>query len=231
MSTNDNDNDMIDDDNNLDFGHPFLVLTDNNNICKTWESAFNDESFKNDYNSFSDTEKNNITDNLQNRTCQSIKGVKQCFTANGILETCNNLQTQVPKTIKQLMNQNSNDLNQIKNKELNNLKIFVNEKDTLLTNLINQYTSRKDLLNTNESYHQTIDTELNKKEKDMVDLGDKIEKIDNLKEFTTEDIKDERSNFFWYQTNNKTINLIIRILLFIYIILIMLFLLNKKMIS
>jgi hypothetical protein len=214
------DNDIIDDDNNLDFGHPFLVLTDNNNICKTWESAFNDDSFKNEYNSFSDTEKNNISDNLQNRTCQAIKGVKQCFTANGTLETCNNLQKQVPKTITQLMNQYSNNLNEIKNKELSNIKSFVNEKDTLLTNLINQYTSRKDLLNTNQSYHQTIDSELNNKEKDIVELGDKIEKIENLKEFTTEDIKDERSNFFWYQSNNKTINMIIRILLCIYIILI-----------
>ena len=225
MSTND---DIIDDDNNLDFGHPFLVLTDNNNICKTWETAFNDQSFKNDYNSFNDTEKNNINANLQNRTCQSIKGIKQCFTVNGVLETCNNLQKQVPKTISQLMNQYSKNLNEIKNKELSNLKIFVNEKDSLLTNLINQYSSRKDLLNTNESYHQTIDTELNKKQKDFVDLGDKIEKIDNLKEFTSEDIKDERLNFFWYQTNNIYINTIIRILLFVYIILITLFLLNKK---
>jgi len=221
-------NNIIDDDNNLDYPHPYLVLSDNNNICKTWESALNDANFKNDYNSFDNTEKSNIDNNLGNRTCQSIKGTKQCFTVNGLLEKCNNLPNQIPKTIKPVMNQIDNQINQSKKGDVNNINNFIKEKDTLLTNLINQYTSRKDLLNTNESYHNTIDSEINKKEKDEVELGDKIDKIDNLKEFTVEDIKDERSNSVWYQNNNKITSKILKGLLIIYILIVILFLLHKK---
>jgi hypothetical protein len=221
-------NDMIDDDNNLDYAHPYLVLSDDNNICKTWQTALNDSNFKDDYNSFNDIERSNIDNNLENRTCQSIKGTKKCFTVNGVLETCNNLQNQIPKTIKPIMTRLDNEINDKKKIDVNNLNKFIKEKDTLLTNLINQYTSRKDLLNTNESYHSTIDLEINKKEKDEVELGDKIDKIDNLKEFTIEDIKDERSKFFWYQTYNKIINMILKGLLSIYILIIIMFLLHKK---
>ena len=36
-------------DKNLVFNYPFLVLSDNNNICKTWEKALEDTNFKAEY--------------------------------------------------------------------------------------------------------------------------------------------------------------------------------------
>ena len=204
-------------DKNLVFNYPFLVLSDNNNICKTWEKALEDTNFKAEYDLLNEKDKKNINNNLQSRSCQSINNIKQCFTTSGKLETCSGIKKDNPNNMVNIMAKISKELSKKKNTDIKNLDAETQNTTTLVDNLISQYTSRKEMLNMNDGYHNTIDESINKRKQEEVELGDNIEKIDNLKEFTQEDIKDERSLFFWYQSNNKIVNKIIWYLLIIFI--------------
>jgi len=204
-------------DKNLVFNYPFLVLSDNNNICKTWEKALEDTTFKAEYDLLNEKDKKKIADNLQSRTCQPINNINQCFTTSGKLETCSGIKKDNPNNMVNLMAKISKELSNKKTTDIKNLDAETQNTTTLIDNLITQYTNRKEMLNMNDGYHNTIDESINKRKQEEVELGDNIEKIDNLKEFTQEDIKDERSGFFWYQSKNKIINKIIKYLLIIFI--------------
>jgi hypothetical protein len=204
-------------DKKLVFNYPFLVLSDNNNICKTWEKALEDTSFKAEYNLLNEKDKKNIEKNLQSRTCQTINNIKQCFTTSGKLETCSEIKKDNPNNMSNIMAKISKDLSNKKKKDIKKLDDETESRTTLINNLITQYTNRKEMLNMNDGYHNTIDESINKRRQEETELGDNIEKINNLKEFTQEDIKDERSGVFWYQSKNKIINKIIRYLLIIFL--------------
>lgn len=212
-------------DKNLSFNYPFLVLSDTQNICKTWEKALEDSNFKKEYDDFNDAEKKNINDNIQSRTCQSINNIKQCFTTAGILETCSNIKLEEQSNMTKFIKTINKTLNDKKQVDIKNVDTQIENTTTLIDNLITQYTNRQEMLNMNQGYNNIIDENINHKLKEEIELGDDIEKIDNLKEFTQEDIKDERSNFFWYQSKNNTINKIIRYSLIILIIVIIVYIL------
>ncbi len=199
-------------DKNLVFNYPFLVLSDNNNICKTWEKALEDSNFKTEYDLLNEIDKKNIDTNLQSRTCQSINNIKQCFTTAGTLETCSAIKKDNPNNMVNLMAKISKELQDKKTQDIKNLDDETKNTTTLLDNLITQYTNRQEML-------------INKRTQEEVELGDNIDKIDNLKEFSQENIKDFRSKFLWYQKKNNTINKIIRYLLFIFIFVIVIYIL------
>ncbi len=204
-------------DKNLVFNYPFLVLSDNNNICKTWEKALENADFKAEYNLLGEKDKKNIDDNLQSRTCQTINNIKQCFTSAGKLETCSGIKKDNPNNMSNIMTKITKELSDKKNIDIKKLDDETQNRRTVIDNLITHYTNRKEMLNMNDGYHNTIDESINKRRQEEVELGDNIDKTDNLKEFSQEDIKNERSSFFWYQSKNKIINKIIWYLLIIFI--------------
>jgi hypothetical protein len=124
------------DDPELDYPQPFLLLTDNGNICQTWESAFKDPNFKKEYDTMSEADKKTISNNLKTRTCQSIKNVNQCFTINGEFETCNNLANEDPKSIRKIMSEIDTVAEAKKAEMLNEIDQYIEKRRDIIDNLI-----------------------------------------------------------------------------------------------
>jgi hypothetical protein len=212
-------------DNKLIFNYPFLVMSDNNNICKTWETALEDNAFKSEYDTFNVKDKEKINKNMKSRTCQTINNINQCFTTAGQLETCSPIKKDNPNNMNTILTKIKKQLSDKKKVDIKNLDNEMNKITSLADNLITQYSNRQEMLNMNEGYHNTIDESINARRKEETNLGDNLDKIDNLKEYTQEDIRDTRNSFFWYQSKNNIVEQIMRYSLLFFIICIVFYIL------
>jgi hypothetical protein len=219
----------ISDESKMDFPHPFLVLSDNQNICQTWETAFNNPKFKSKYDILTETEKNTIYSNLKTRTCQSVDNVMQCFTINGEFETCKNLQDEEPKSIRKIMSEIDTITNSKKGTMIQNLNKFVNKKREVVDNLINNYISRKEMLDMHSGFMSLADQniERNIEEKNM--LADDLNKTQELKEFTNSELSKTRSDIEWYNYRYKILITVVKVLLSILILIEFIYILMIKL--
>ena len=217
-------------DNELDYQHPFLVLSDNNNICQTWGNALQNNNFiDNNYNKFSEEDKKRIQDNLKTRNCQMIDNVNQCFTTDGLLETCKKLPDEHPKSIRDIMTKIDTMAQNKKNEMLVKLTSVVEKKRLEIDTLINQYASRKTMINMNQGYKAITTSSINKNQELKNDLGDEINDVDNLKEYATNDNKIIRNTMEWYYLKNNIIKVALRVLLCIMVFINFLFILNIRL--
>ena len=216
-------------DKELDFPHPFLVLSDNNNVCQSWGNALENVQFKNTYSNFSEEEQSRIQGNLKNRTCQMIDNVNKCFTTNGQLETCNKLPDESPKNIREIMSKIDTIAQNKKSEMLVILKKFVEKKRSNINILINDYASRKTMINMNDGYKQITNSSITKNQELNNDLGDEIDKLDDLKEFSINDTKNVRNTIEWYSQKNNFLKTVLKFLLIIMILVNTLFILNIQL--
>ena len=216
-------------DKELDFQHPFLVLSDDNNICQTWDSALQNDKSKDIYSKFSEEEQSRIQGNLKSRTCQMINNVNKCFTTNGELETCNKLPDESPKNIREIMSKIDTIAQKKKSEMLVILHRFIEKKRSYINTLINDYASRKTMINMNDGYKQITTSSITKNQELNNDLGNKIDKLDDLKEFATNDNKNIRNTIEWYSQKNNFLKTVLKFLLIIMIIVNTLFILNIQL--
>ena len=216
-------------DKQLDYPYPFLVVSDNNNICQTWEKALTNNDNKNRYNKFKDEDKKNIQTVLKERTCQSVDGVKQCFTVNGQLETCNKLPDEHPKSIRQIMTQIDRKTEKKRNEMITPLEKLIEKKSVVMDNLIQHHATRQNMLEMNEGYHKLADknTEYNIGKK--AEIGDDIDASEDLKNNAEGQFKALRSSIYWYTDKNNVFVTIVKILLSIIIAIEFLYILSIKL--
>ena len=216
-------------DKELDFPHPFLVLSDNNNVCQTWDSALENVQSKDIYSKFSEEEQSRIQGNLKSRTCQMIDNVNKCFTPNGELETCKKLQDDSPKNIREIMSKIDTMAQKKKGEMLVILNRFIEKKRANINTLINDYASRKTMINMNDGYKQITNSSITKNQELNNDLGNEIDKLDDLKEFATNDNKNIRNTIEWYSQKNNFLKTVLKVLLIIMILVNILFILNIQL--
>jgi hypothetical protein len=217
-------------DNELDYKHPFLVLSDNNNICQTWGNALQNSNFvDNTYNKFSEEDQKKIKDNLKNRTCQMIDNVNQCFTTNGLLETCKKLPDEHPKSIREIMTKIDTMAQNKKNEMLVKLTRVIEKKRLQIDSLINQYASRKTMISMNQGFKTITTSSINKNQELKNDLGHEIDDVDNLKEFATNDNKIIRNTMEWYSYKNNIIKITLKVLLCFMVFINFLFILTIRL--
>jgi hypothetical protein len=185
-------------DNNLEYPHPFPVISDDNNICQPWKTAMRSKNFNNIYNTYSEDVKKNIRDNSNNRKCQIIDNVSQCFTLNEKMETCKNTGSNDPKSIRQIMTQIDKIAESKKGLVLRKLKQFVDKKRLILDNLIENYSTRKNMINMNQGYKTLAESSVSKNEETKNMLGNQIVKVDELKDSTEGVLNLKRKNIKWY---------------------------------
>ena len=185
-------------DNSLEYPQPFTVISDNNNICQTWSESLRNSSFKNIYNTYSADIKKNIIDNSDNRKCQTINNVSQCFTLNGQMETCNKIRTDDPKSIRNIMIQIDKIAESKKGPIIRKLNQFVEKKRLILDNLIENYSTRQNMINMNQGYKALADSSVSKNENTKNMLGNEIVKVDELKDSTYGVLTVKRKNIKWY---------------------------------
>jgi hypothetical protein len=213
-------------DPNLDVMNNNLILaTDNNNICLVWSDALADKSMSSIFDNLSENEKKLIrqTDNYNSRKCLSINNISQCFTPNGTLETCTKLESSNRNQLRQEMTGINNEISATRNKEYADFDNLITKKTDEVNTLIKSYSSRQDMLNMNNGYHKMLDKNIAQKTKEENELGDNLDKIDDLKNFMVEDIKDVRKNQFWYESKNSILS---KSLWFLLIILILVLIIN-----
>ena len=216
-------------DKELDFQHPFLVLSDDNNVCQTWDSALQNDQSKDIYSKFSEEEQSRIQGNLKSRTCQMIDNVNKCFTTNGELETCNKLPDESPKNIREIMSKIDTIAQKKKSEMLVILHRFIEKKRSHINTLINDYASRKTMINMNDGYKQITTSSITKNQELNNDLGNEIDKLDDLKEFATNDNKNIRNTIEWYSQKNNFLKTVLRFLLIIMVLVNTLFILNIQL--
>jgi len=216
-------------DQKLDYPYPFLVVSDNKNICQTWEKALQKSENKNRYNKFKDEDKKNIEKVLKERTCQSVDGVKQCFTVNGLLETCNKLPDEHPKSIRQIMTKIDRTSEQKINEMIGSLEQIIEKKGVVLDNLIQHHATRMNMLEMNEGYHKLADknTEFNIETKSKIVDG--IDTSEDLKNNAEGVFKLKRESIYWFSEKNNTFVIIIKVLLSIIILIEFLYILSIKL--
>ena len=197
-------------DKDLDYPHPFLVLSDNDNMCQIWDNALENTQFKDIYSNFSEEDQSKIQGNLKNRTCQMIDNVNKCFTTNGQLETCNKLPDEDPKNIREIMSKIDTIAQNKKNEILVKLKRIIDKKRLTIDSLINQYASRKTMINMNEGYKAITNSSITKNQEINNDLSNEIDSVDNLKEFATNDNYNIRNTIKWYSEKNNFLKSIIK---------------------
>jgi hypothetical protein len=185
-------------DNNLEYPQPFHVISDENNICQTWGESLKTKSFKNIYNIYPEDVKKNIKDNSNNRKCQTINNVSQCFTLNGKMETCNKIGSDDPKSIRNIMTQIDKIAESKKGPIIRKLNQFVEKKRLILDNLIENYSTRQNMMNMNQGYKNLADSSVSKNEETKNMLGNQIVKVDELKDTTQGILSKKRKNITWY---------------------------------
>jgi hypothetical protein len=208
----------ISDESKLDFPQPFLVVSDNHNICQTWETAFYNPKFKSKYDNLTEAEKNTISNNLKTRTCQSVDNVMQCFTINGEFETCKNLQDEEPKSIRKIMNDIDTATNSKKGIMIQDLNNFINRKREVVDNLVNNYISRKEMLDMHSGFMNLADQNIQKNIEEKNILADDLNKNEELKEFTYSELSKKRSDIEWYNYRYKMLIIVVKVLLSILIL-------------
>ena len=206
------------DDPELDYPQPFLLLTDNGNICQTWESAFTDPNFKKEYDNMSDKDKKTISDNLKTRTCQSIKNVNQCFTIDGEFETCDNLLNENPKSIRKIMSEIDSVAEAKKNAMITEIDQYIEKRRDIIDNLIDNYANRTQMIDMHGGYKTITDESIEKSIEEKNELVEKINRIDNIKNSTTNILEKKRSDTKWYNDKYGILTLFVKILLTILIL-------------
>jgi hypothetical protein len=204
-------------DNSLEYPQPFAIVSDNNNICQTWKDSLINTSFKNIYDKYPDDVKNNIKNNSNNRKCQTINNVSQCFTLNGQMETCNKITTDDPKSIRNIMIQIDKIAESKKGPIIRKLNQFIEKKRLILDNLVEHHSTRQNMINMNQGYKKLADSNILKNEETKNKLGNEIVKVDELKESTDGVLTAKRKKIKWY---NNTYLILTRILWWSLVILI-----------
>lgn len=192
-------------DNSLEYPQPFAIVSDNNNICQTWKESLINSSFKNIYDKYPADVKNNINNNSNNRKCQTINNVSQCFTLNGQMETCNKIGTDEPKSIRNIMIQIDKIAESKKGPIIRKLNQFIEKKRLILDNLVEHHSTRQNMINMNQGYKKLAESSVIKNEETKNKLGNEIVKVDQLKDSTYGVLTAKRKNIKWY--NNAYITL------------------------
>jgi hypothetical protein len=213
-------------DNKVDYPFPSLVMADNNYPCKKWEDSMNDEKFQELYKEFSDAEKDLITKNMSNRTCLAFNGGNKCYTINGFLESCKQLPNEKPNSIGNQMGKVEAAINSSKEPTLIKLSKMVEQNRDKLNSLIEQHTTRQNMIKMNTNFKRLTLDNLTQQEKKEVDLINDVNQIDNTKQYTEENLKNLRANAKWYEYYNQKIRKIIWYLLIILILGIVIFIMS-----
>jgi hypothetical protein len=216
-------------DNKLDYQHPFPVISDSHNICQTWQDALRSRSFKKTFETFPDDVKNNIKGNLDNRKCQTINNVSQCFTLNGMLETCNNIGNDDPKSIRNIMMQIDRIAESKKGPIIRKLNQFVEKKRLILDNLIENYSTRQNMKNMNQGYNSLAESNISKNEETKNMLGNDMVKVDELKDSSQSILNKKRQTISWYVKGQSLLKKILWWTLVILIIVEILYILGIRL--
>lgn len=213
-------------DNKVEYPIPFLVMADNNYPCRKWEDAMNDENFKELYDEMSDGEQEKIAQNLSNRTCLALSGGDKCYTVNGVLESCKQLPREKPNSIAVQMGKVDAAINASKEPTLEKLSKLVQQNRDKLSSLIEQHTTRQNMIKMNTNFKRLTLDNLNDQENKEVDLINDLNQIDNTKQYTEESLKNLRNNAKWYEYYNQKIRKILWYLLILLILAIILFMMS-----
>jgi len=213
----------------MDYPYPSLILTDNKNPCITWDKAMKNEEFMKEYSNFTDNEKKIIDENINTRTCQTINNIKQCMTVEGKLETCGNLLEEDPKSISKEMGEIDKIAEIKKQKALGDLASYIERKEKTIDFLIEHKTTRETMLNMKQGYVDLAQSSIIKNKEKEIELSKKIDENENIRDFAEGDFKNTRINLEWYLKNNRRLVLVFKILLFILIIAIILFILSVRL--
>jgi hypothetical protein len=196
-------------DNSLEYPQPFAIVSDNNNICQTWKESLINPSFKNIYDKYPTDVKNNINNNSNNRKCQTINNVSQCFTLNGQMETCNKIKTDDPKSIRNIMIQIDKIAESKKGPIIRKLNQFIEKKRLILDNLVEHHSTRQNMINMNQGYKTLADSSVLKNEETKNKLGNEIVKVDELKDLTDGVLTAKRKKIKWYNNTYIILNRIL----------------------
>jgi hypothetical protein len=207
----------------------FLITTNNKKICIPWQKALENDSMSSMYDTFKEQDKQNIQDNISNRSCVSINNVSQCFTTSGELEKCDQIEQKQKKEISDMMkNIDAQNNNPEKIAAYQELEDSYTKKSEQIDSLIKQYTSRQEMLNMNTGYHKILDKNISNERVEENKLGKDLDNIDNLKNFMVENIKNVRTNQHWYEAKNNILITTLRILLAILILICIIYMLGSK---
>ena len=183
-----------------------------------WSDAMNNNNFKDLYNDFNQTEKDLIKDNINSRKCLAFSGTDKCYTINGFLESCKQMPHEPPQSIAGQMQQVQSAIDASKGPTLKKLDDYVKQKREKLSSLIEQHTTRQNMIKMNKNFKKLTLDNLNDQDKKELDLLNDLNQIDNVKQFTEQDLKNIRDNIKWYEYYNAKIRRIIWYLLIILII-------------
>ena len=142
--------------------------------------------------------KKNINNNFDNRKCQTINNVSQCFTLNNQMESCNKIGSDDPKSIRNIMTEIDKIAESKKGPIIRKLNQFVEKKRIILDNLIENYSTRQNMINMNQGYKSLAETSVSKNEETKNMLGDEIVKVDELKDSTEGSLTKKRKTVNWY---------------------------------
>jgi ATP-dependent Zn protease len=192
-------------DNALDFPYPYLIVTDNKNMCKTWQTALEDSEFKNMYDDFTDEAKETINDNLTSRICLKVDNadVAKCYTTNNKFETCGEFKKELPNSLRAEMAQIKTQLQRTKQQNLDEMLTYVNDKRAKLTTLIEINTSKQEMVNMNQGYNDLADDSIEEKKEKKSLLTDSIEEVDNLNNYASQNMSNKRKQLTSYQKRNS----------------------------
>jgi hypothetical protein len=215
-------------DNKLDFPYPYLIISDNKNMCKTWEAALEDSEFKNMYDDFTDEAKQNINDNSSSRMCLKVDGdnIPKCYTTNNKFETCGELAKELPNSLKTTMAKVNSEIVKIKKEMMDEIIVFVNDKRDQLTNLIDINTSKQEMVNMNKGYNDLAENSIEDKKEKKSQLADSIEETDNLKNYASQNMTNKRKEITSYQKKNSWIETFMWWFLLVLLIVITLYLMT-----
>ncbi len=215
-------------DNKLTFPYPYLIMSNNKNICQTWENALQDSEFKNMYDDFTDEAKQSIDDNLSSRICLNVdnENVPKCYTTNRKFEACGELANESPNSLKAEMTTLKTQIQTAKTQMMDEMLTFVNQKRDALTTLIDTYAAKQDMVNMNQGYHDLAANSIEEKKEKKSQLADSIEQVDNLKNNASQTMTNKRKNLSGYQKKNSWINRFMWWFLLILLIVITLYLMS-----
>jgi DNA repair ATPase RecN len=215
-------------DNKLNFPYPHLIMSDNKNICQTWENALQDSEFKNMYDDFTEEGKKTIDENLSSRICLTVdnENVPKCYTTNRKFETCGELAKEAPNSLTAEMETLKIEIQTTKTQMMNEMLTFVNQKREQLTTLIDTYTAKQDMVNMNQGYHDLAADSIEEKKEKKSQLVDSIDQVDNLKNNASQIMTNKRKNLSGYQNKNNWINRFMWWFLLILLIIITLYLMS-----
>lgn len=208
------------------YSYPSNVMADNNYPCMKWSDAMNNDNFKDLYKDFNQTQKDLIANNINSRKCLAFSGTEKCYTVNGFLESCSQLPHEPPQSIENPMQRVQASIDASKEPTLKKLDAYVKQRREKISSLIEQHTTRQNMIKMNKNFKKLTIDNLNDQDKKEVDLINDLNQIDNVKQFTEQDLKIIRDNIKWYEYYNGKIRRIMWYLLIMLIIAIILYMLS-----